>query len=99
MTANMDGDVLLNIIMCAGGALYLELTGAEGDATSFELLKWALFFWVFGTIVGIPFGKSWFVSESGNRVHDTLGSLLYTPAIFFSFAAVLRAFRELVGRR
>lgn len=81
------------------GALYIELTGAESDATAFELLKWPVFFWALGTIVGTPFGHSWLVSESGHRLHDVLGSLLYSPALVFSYATMLRAFRELVSRR
>ena len=75
-------------------ALIIEFRNDPEKMSFIGYLKAALFFWIYGAVIGLPFGDSWFFA-SGENWYQFLGSLLYVPAIIASFCIIVRALKEL----
>ena len=86
-----DRWVLFNLIIGMLAALIIEFRNDPEKMSFMGYLKAALFSWIFGAVIGLPFGDSWFFA-SGENWYQFLGSLLYVPAIIASFCIIYKGF-------
>lgn len=92
-----DQWVFFNMVGGLFIAVVIEFSNNIEKMGVVNYLKAALFFWLFGGVVGLLFGDSLFFA-SGKYWYQFLGSLLYVPAIIASFCAVVGSIRAIAKK-